>query len=322
MNEVNTEAKRIELSSRKEIVLFCLYSFISITIAFAPDYSLRIPLQEPLAALGWFGIIAFSVMAVYNLSNISFKNLFQYIGQKINEYSSIDKNSKNAQRLAMSGMLMMLLAVFIKTSALAQPLLISAIILMIWSILVFFEESRLIQSFVSYSSTKKIIGLLSAILIFWASYSSLAQVNAIFGVDPALFPYSTAVGIFINIAKVLALTSVPVLIISFLFCLLNFFTSNHKFWNDSRLAIMFCSLISSLITAFLLPGLWSNQFQDDKLLQAAEAMDMNGNHLCHNDALTENGKKIPVIFMGPNSSIVLAKKGNKFDIFECNPLNK
>ena len=66
----------------------------------------------------------------------------------------------------------------------------------------------------------------------------------------------------------------------------------------------------------------SEEFIEHKLLWSAETMDMNNNHHCHNKDLFSEGKKSAVIFLGSNSSIVLYKEKNEFDITECNPLNR
>ncbi|EHH1260565.1 hypothetical protein J7H92_004398, partial [Vibrio parahaemolyticus] len=308
--------------NKKRLVWCFAFLFLSVNIAFAPDYSLSIPFETPLAALGGMAVLFCLLFGVRDLSKIGYQNLKDHIFSKLNMYSQKTLDNKSSANLALIGMCIWLLAIYFRQGAMVAPLVIAGTLVMIWSVMIFFEESLLVKAISTYSSSKKIFGFISACIVFWATYTTFGQVNSVFGVDPSYFPFTITVGIFINIAKVVALTSIVITPLSVIMSFINMFTSNHPFWSNSRQAVLYCTLILSSMIFLTLGFLWSDEFMHRKLLESAQVMDMNGNHLCHNDLLIQDGKKVPVIFIGPNSSLVLYNKDGKFDIADCNPLNK
>lgn len=298
------------------------FLFLAVNVTFAPDYSLSIPFNTPLEALGGIAVLFFVAAGIWNISKISYKNLMEHIISKLNSYSKKDLDNNIAANLALIGMSVWLLAIYFREGVMVGPLVIAGTLVMIWSVMTFFEDSALIKILSSYASSKKIFGFLSACIVFWATYTTFGQVNTVFGVDPSYFPFAITVGIFINIAKMFALTSIVVTPLSMIMSLINMFTSSHPFWSNSRQAVLYCTLILSSLVFLTLEFLWSDEFIHNKLLESAEVMDMNSNHLCHNDLLVKGKEKVPVIFIGPNSSLVLYKNGDEFDITDCNPLNK
>lgn len=322
----NSQSEVAVVSLTKENIkrlVWCLASFFSaVNLAFAPDYSLSIPFDTPLEALGGLVVFVLFLFGIWNLSKVSYQNVNDHIFSKLNVYSKKDLENKSAANLALIGMCIWLLAIYLREGVMVAPFVIAGTLVMILSIMIFFEDSILVKAISSYSSSKKMFGFISACIVFWATYTTFGQVNSVFGVDPSYFPFTITIGIFINIAKVVALTSIVIAPLSMIMVVIHMFTSNHPFWSNSRHAVLYCSLILSFLIVLTLGSLWSDDFIHKKLLESAYAMDMNGNHLCHNDLLIQDGKKVPVIFIGPNSSLVLYNKGNKFDITDCNPLNK
>lgn len=306
----------------KRLIWSFAFIFFAVNVVFVPDYSLSIPFKTPLEALGGLVSLIFLTSALWNFFKVSYKNIIDNIVSKLNIYSQKDLDNKSSANIALIGMSIWLLAIYSREGVMLAPLVIVGSLVMIWSVMIFFEESVLVKNISSYLSSKIIFGFLSACIIFWATYTTLGQINEIFGVDPSYFPFATTVGIFINVAKVVALTSIVVLPLSLIVSFINMFTSDHPFWSLSRQAILYCTFMLSLIVFQMLIYLWNDEFMHEKLLKSAEIMDMNSNHHCHNNLLGQNNKKVPVIFIGPNSSLVLYKKNDQFDITDCNPLNK
>lgn len=318
------EASEVSLTQEnvKRIVWCFLFLFLALNAAFAPDYSLSIPFDTPLEALGGLALAVCLGGGFWNGSKIRFRNLRGHIFSKLNIYAQKDLDNRSAANLALIGMSIWLLALYFREGFMVAPFVIAGTLVMIWSVMIFFEDSPLVKALSSYSSSKMIFGFLSACIVFWATYTTFSQVNAVFGIDPSYFPFAITVGIFINIAKVVALTSIVIAPLSMIVSFINMFTSSHPFWSNSRQAVLYCSLILSSLVFLMLGFLWSDDFMHKKLLESAEVMDMNNNHLCHNELLVKEDKKVPVIFLGPNSSLVLYKDNDQLDIVECNPLNK
>ncbi|EIF41859.1 hypothetical protein DOK_17038 [gamma proteobacterium BDW918] len=318
------EIKIVKLSNEniKRLTWGGVSIFLIINIAFAPNYSLSIPIDTPFEAIGWLGIIILSIFTIYNFKKVELKNLFSTTKFKLDDYASKSVEGNHAANLALTGMCIWLFAIYLKDGPFVAPFVVAGSLTMLWSILIFFEESSLVKGLSSYSSSKKLFSFLAACIVFWATYTTFGQANELFGVDASYFPFAITVGIFINIAKVSSLISIILFPLSLVLTTINIATSSHKIWNYSRQAVLFCTLIISFLMLFMIGPLWSIDFIESKLLKSAETMDMNSNHLCHNEELILGGVKLPVIFLGPNSSTVLFKKEAEFDITECNPLNK
>lgn len=299
-----------------------IYLFIALNILLGTDYKISFPLETPFKALVFMIVIFCISSGVWNLLKINFKNILIYFVYKIDLYSKKKLDNKSSANLAFSGMCVLQLSVYLREGVLATPFFVLGVLVMIWGVMIFFEGSVLIKNLASYISSKIVFGFVSASIVFWATYSSFNQINSIFGVDPSYFPFTITIGIFINVVKVIALASILIMPISLIMVILSLFTSGHGFWSFTRQIFLYSTLILSFLILQFLNFLWSDEFTRQKLIESAQLMDMNNNHLCHNEVLFSEEEKLPVIFISPSSSVVLYNKGDEFDIVECNPLAK
>jgi hypothetical protein len=313
-NIINEEVTVLEQENIKRIVLCFTCLFISMTIFLFFGYSLPVPFKTPYEAIGGLVVVVFFFVGLWHFSKINYINLWHCFICQLNIYSKRDVRNKSAEKIALIGMVLFPIAIYYRDGVFLAPLII-------WSIMIFLEDSVVVKAIFSYSSSKKIFAFLSSCVVFWATYTTFGQVNTVFGVDPTYFPFAITVGIFINIIKVAIFPSIVVAPLSVIFLIINAFTSKHPFWSVSRQYLLSCTFILSSFMLLMFIYVKSDDFIQKKILESAEVMDMNNNHHCHSKDLLRGSKKLPVVFLGPNSSLVLYKNNGKFDIADCNPLN-
>lgn len=281
-----------------------IWSFLLMTLAFAPQHSLETPLSIK-ATFSWIGIfilICLIIKNLYKAQKAEYKDLALYFKEKLPFKDKELKESKASVRLVVLGGICWFLILIFKEGLFPLPLFILGSTLMVWGLSIFLEENGLYKFSESNLSNKWVLSAIFSSVLYWAGFKSAGQINSIFSVDPSLFPFTLAGMVVFNIATLFFLLMTPIFLISSATMMINFIreivTKNKK--NELiifPIIIMF-SAYASLFGLFML----STEVQNKAVKLIALKTDFNSAHLCDAEWL----KQEAVIFVGPNSNYVLA----------------
>ncbi|KAF7772143.1 hypothetical protein PCIT_a2154 [Pseudoalteromonas citrea] len=320
-NALNNSAVVKEITKGNSINLTrsLVFLFISVTIAFGLGENISIPIKSLSEFFRWLCVIVFFIVSFTFFMKINWPNIMEYLAYRLDRYAQKERGNSQVNNLAKVGTIAWVLAIFLKEGNLVIPLLLFGTITMAWAVMIFFEDTSIYKNLISYTSTKVVFSFFFASFSYWATVTTFSQINMIFGIEASLFPFTIVIGIFINVFKVISQLAVILVPITMLLTFLSVLTAKHQIWDSSRQVIIQTLFMLSVVLLILQSVARDENFTKNQLIRVAQATDMNSNHHCKNDVLIKDEKKLPVIFIGPNSSMVLFKDGNNFDIVKCFP---
>ncbi|EDM67320.1 hypothetical protein PE36_12777 [Moritella sp. PE36] len=290
-----------------------------ITLVFVPTHSLEIPLSVR-ASFSWGGIFFLLFLVFRNLNKAREKEYAElkiYLRDKFKPKVLVE--STTTQWLVLSGGVCWFLILIFKDTLIPLPLFILGGTLMVWGLSNFLEENGLYNFSESRLSNKWVLSAIGSVLIYWAGFKSAGQINSVFNVDPGFFPFTLTAMVVFNLATLFFLLMIPVFFISTFVMIKNFIGEIVCKKIKVGLAIFPLIIMFSCYASLFGVKMLSPQVQNEVTNSIALKTDFNSSHICKGDWL--NGK--PVIFIGPNSTHVLAQSrvtSDKYDIFRCTSL--
>lgn len=295
-----------------------IWLFLLTLLVFIPEHSLTPPLSIK-ATFSWLGIFALAFLVVKNLikaSHDEYRALVIHSKGKIPSFKGEIVESNMALGLSYSGLACWLLIILFKDSFFPLPLFILGAILMVWGLSIFLEENGVYNFSESRLSNKWVLSAIASAVLYWAGFKSAGQVNSVFGIDPGFFPFTLAAMVLVNVVILFCLIMVPVFLISGAGMLLKVVkeVSGKKKRKESM--IFMAVLVFSAYASIMGLIMQSPKAQENIVRKIALKTDFNSTHLCKDDWLKDKS----VIFVGPNSSRVLAESNvqeDKYEIYEC-----
>lgn len=295
-----------------------IWLFLLTLLVFIPEHSLTPPLSIK-ATFSWLGIITLTFLVAKNLIKAGlneYRALIIYIKGKIPSFKDEIVESNMALGLSYSGLACWLLIITLKNSYFFLPLFILGAILIVWGLSVFLEENGIYKFSESRLSNKWVLSAIASTVLYWAGFKSAGQVNSVFGIDPAFFPFTLTAMVLVNVISLFCLIMVPVFFALGCIMLLNFVRDISGKKKNKESMIFIAALVFSAYASIMGLMMQFPKAQENIVKSIAVKTDFNSTHVCKDDWL----KNKPVIFTGPNSSHVLAESHvhqGKYDIYKC-----
>ncbi|MDI3324527.1 hypothetical protein QKW35_09080 [Pontibacterium granulatum] len=314
--------------NQRYLPLAFLYAFLIVCLVFMPSYSLDIPLSKE-ASVIWLAIFLLFLKFVITMSKVTRQELFNCFSfVKGRVFSMEMKTTKVTNRLLFAGGACWFLILFFKETLFPLPLFVLGSILFVWGLSRFLEENSVYRFSESYISNRWLLGGLSSFILYWAGFNSASQINSMFGVDPGFFPFTISAMVFYNVAVILFLLMIPVFFVSssilvagIIKDLVNDKDEGRDKREDGDEGNVYAVLISIVVfSAYAsVAGLIMLSPNTESVAVKSIAMktDFNSKHYCKGEHLKDKS----VIFIGPNSNVVLAEavdnSKQQFSVQKC-----
>ncbi|WP_462160666.1 hypothetical protein [Pseudoalteromonas maricaloris] len=319
-DKLKQEAKLFDATKCENLISAFGCLIIIATLVFVPTQTLSPPLS-PLSFITWLAITALTLFLINKLKSAD-ESEYEYFKERIMQAIPISntlhlKESRTALWLVNFGMLVWLLLLVTKANYYGLGLLIIGAVAMIWGFSIQLEANGIYRAFNSYVSNKWILGVCSSALLFFSGVESASQINAVFGVDSSLFPFTVTAMLVINICVIFCLMMLIIFAITVCIVGLQLISDLRRKPKTSSspmifVALLFFSTYASLAGLIIHPS----EAKENIARKIALKIDFNSSHLCTNSEL----KNRPVIFLGPNLSRVLAqseKDEKTYQVYQC-----